>query len=144
MPVEQPAEARPIALQLQASLIAGRSAGAVDLPSIGPIPWSISVALIDFVLSIAWTPSENEARRRCVEMLEKQLECEEPLKGSCHDGLTIAGWILMDWPARLYWIAQALKSPPPEERLRRSQGLEPELRNRLSALFAKSPKRWRP
>jgi hypothetical protein len=130
--------AHPAALRLQASLIAGRSAGAVDLPSVGRLEWPIAVALIDFALSIAWTPTEPNVRRRCYEFLERELDCEGPLKGSCHDGLTIAGWILEEFPSRLRWFGEALKTAPVEARLSVRVGLEPKVRERLMQLICPS------
>ena len=127
--------AHPAALRLQAALIAGRSVGTVDFPSVGRLEWPIAVALIDFVLSIAWTPTEHNVRRRCYQFLEREFDCEGPLKGSCHDGLTIAGWILEEWPARLRWFCQALKARPVEERLSSRVGLEPRVREQLMQLI---------
>ncbi len=137
MSVQRSHAAHPTALRLQASLIAGRSTGAVYLPSIGRLELPIAVALIDFVLSIAWTPTEHNVRRRCYEFLERELDCERPLKGSCHDGLTIAGWILEEWPARLRWFGQALKAAPVKEQLGSRVGLEPQMRERLMELICR-------
>lgn len=65
MSAERSAAAHPAALRLQASLIAGRAAGAVDVPFVGRLEWPLAVALIDFVLSVAWTPTGHNLRRRC-------------------------------------------------------------------------------
>lgn len=129
--------AHPAALRLQSSLIAGRSAGVVQWPSLDRLEWAVAVALIDFVLDIAWTRTDPEVRRRCYQSLERELGCERPLKGSCHDGLTIASWTLEEWPTRARWLSQELKAPPLEQRLTCRKLLDPGTREKLAQLLVR-------
>lgn len=86
--------AHPAALQLQSSLIAGRYTDVIEWPVVGRIDWATAVELLDCLLMTAWAPDPPEIHRHRFERIERELECEVPLKGSGHDGLLIAAWAL--------------------------------------------------
>jgi hypothetical protein len=127
--------AHPLAIRLQSSLITGRESEAVEWPSVGRISWATAIALIDFILMIAWTSADLDVRRRRFEPIERELGCNKPLNGSSHDGLLIASWVLEQWPARAQRLSLELTARPLEQRLAHRKGLDPGVREDLAALF---------
>jgi hypothetical protein len=69
--------------------------------------WSEGIALVDFILGIAHS-GPWEIRRCVFEHIAAEVEISRPLKGTSHDGLLIAAWALLDWPARGMWLAERL------------------------------------
>lgn len=132
---QRSAAAHPLALQLQGTLLRGRSADAVEWPGIGRLGWADGIALIDMVLALAWLGSDRKARERCFGEIERGLELTAPLEGSSYDGLLLAAWILQDFLARVRWLEQTLKTDPLEARLLRNSRLRAEPRERLVALL---------
>jgi len=106
--------AHPAAQRLQRALFSGRAARSVSLASVGTLSWASAIGLIDSILRTAWTPVDSLLHRRCYQSLAQELDYQGVLKGSCHDGLTIASWVLDDWPGRLLWLTKKLGLPEPE------------------------------
>ncbi len=133
--------ARPLAIDLQDILVAGKRNGTVNLPGVGQIDWSVMMALADMLLGMIWTDIATGHRKCRFDRIARDIalggtDRMTPPWTSNYGGLLMLGWMLEDVQSRLPAAIAILHAPHFDRLLARLSDVADATGERLRTILA--------
>lgn len=131
--------AHPAALRLQELLVAGKQLNRTELPGVGMLDWSTTMALIDVLLGMVWIDIPGRYRDRLFARIANDLGLSKHniiVWASNYGGMVILAWLLDDLPTRLPATMAILHAPRLDRLLARMPDLSTEIGDRLRVILA--------
>jgi hypothetical protein len=91
----------PLALRLQSTLLACRTTGRFQWPSLPDMDWDMTVALIDLLLSLLWNTANVPWREGYLERIQNEASLGDRIGHGGYQGVLQAAGHLEEWPRRL-------------------------------------------
>jgi transposase len=133
--------ANPATLRLQELLVAGKQSNRTELPGVGMLDWSTTMALVDVLLGMVWIDIPGRYRDRLFARIANDLglgKHKNIVWASNYGGLVILAWLLDDLPTRLPAIIAILHAPRLDRLLARVPDLSSEIGDRLRVILARA------
>jgi hypothetical protein len=125
--IDQPVRrAHPLALRLQSALLACRTTGRVEWPSLPGMDWDTTIALIDLVLGLVWNTVNAPWREGYLKRIQNELGLADRIGHGGYEGVLLAAWHLEEWPYRLLAAIKELNMPSLEVQLMRFTSRRPQ------------------
>lgn len=127
------------AVWLQAALLEGKRQGMTQLGDLGPLPWSVAVAVLDTLFELAWIGPPSRHRARLYRRVRRDFGLSKGSglgeQGSRYGNLLLTAWLLDRWPRNLRSGVCILRSSPVNTLIGHHHDLNPATRARLQELF---------
>lgn len=129
------------ALRLQEILVAGKQLNRTELPGVGTLDWSTTMALVDVLLGMVWIDIPGRYRDRLFARIANDFGLSQHnniVWASNYGGLAILAWLLEDLPTRLPATIAILHAPRLDRLLTRVPDLSSEIGDRLRVILTRA------